>query len=55
MFPQNAVLNLRLGGALLAAGDKPAAAAAYRRAVELNPLLRFGAVQLAKIEKGGSS
>ena len=52
MFPKNAALHMRLGGALLAAGDKPAAAAAYRKATELNPLLRFGVVQLAKIEKG---
>jgi cytochrome c-type biogenesis protein CcmH/NrfG len=52
MFPSNPVLHLRLGGALLASGDKTGAAAAYRRAVELNPLLRVGVVQLAKIEKG---
>ena len=52
MFPKNAVLHMRLGAALLAAGDKPGAAAAYRRAVELNPLLRSGVVQIAKIEKG---
>ncbi len=49
MFPSNPVLNLRLGGALLAAGDKAGAVAAYRRAVSLNPLLRFGVVQLGKL------
>lgn len=53
MFPSNPVLQLRLGGSLLAQGDKTGAAAAYRRAIELNPLLRYGAAQLAKIEKGG--
>jgi Flp pilus assembly protein TadD len=52
MFPNNAVLHLRLGGALLASGDSASAAAAYRKAVSLNPLLRFGAVQLSKIEGG---
>jgi hypothetical protein len=49
MFPRNAVLQLRLGGALMAAGDNAAAAAAYRRATTLNPLLRYAAVQLAKL------
>jgi pimeloyl-ACP methyl ester carboxylesterase len=50
MFPANPVLFMRLGAAQLAAGDKASAAAAYRKALQLNPLLRFGAVQLAKIE-----
>lgn len=50
MFPATPVLLLRLGGTLLAAGDRTGAASAYRRAVELNPLLRFGAVQLAKLQ-----
>jgi pimeloyl-ACP methyl ester carboxylesterase len=52
MFPDKAVLHLRLGNALLAAGDKAGAASAYRRAVSLNSLLRVGVVQLAKIEGG---
>lgn len=49
MFANTPVLFMRLGGALLAAGDKTGAAAAYRKAVQLNPLLRFGAVQLARL------
>jgi pimeloyl-ACP methyl ester carboxylesterase len=49
IFPDTPVLFMRLGAGLLAAGDSTGAAAAYRRAVQLNPLLRFGAVQLAKL------
>jgi pimeloyl-ACP methyl ester carboxylesterase len=49
IFPDTPVLFMRLGAGLLAAGDKAGAAAAYRRAVQLNPLLRFGAVQLTKL------
>ena len=49
MFPNTPVLFMRLGAALATKGDKPGAIAAYRRAVELNPLLRFGAVQLTKL------
>ena len=49
MFPNTPVLFMRLGAALVNAGDKTGAAAAYRRAVQLNPLLRFGAVQLQKL------
>ncbi len=48
LFPRNPVMQMRLGQALLAANDRTGAAAAYRRALELNPMLRFAAVQLAK-------
>jgi cytochrome c-type biogenesis protein CcmH/NrfG len=49
MFPANAVLFLRLGGTRLNAGDRAGAAEAYRSAVHLNPLLRYGVVQLTKL------
>jgi predicted Zn-dependent protease len=50
MFPDMAVLYSRLGGALLAAGDRTGAATAYRAALKMNPFFRFSAVQLAKLE-----
>jgi hypothetical protein len=49
MFPNNAVLHMRLGGALATAGDRAAAADSYRKAVTLTPLLRYGVVQLGKM------
>ena len=50
IFPEAPVLQMRLGAALRASGDRAAAAEAYRRAVALNPMLRFAAVQLARLE-----
>ena len=50
MFPDVPVLYSRLGGALLAAGDRAGAATAYRTALKMNPFLRFSAVQLAKLD-----
>jgi predicted Zn-dependent protease len=55
MFPENPVLFARLGGALLAAGDRTGSAAAYRTAVGMNPFFRFSAVQLAKLENAPPS
>ena len=52
MFPTTPILFGRLGAALANAGDRPAAIAAYARAVEINPLLRYYAVQLAKLQAG---
>ncbi len=49
MFPTTPAMFTRLGG-MLATVDRAAAAAAYRRAVQINPLLRFAAVQLTKLE-----
>jgi hypothetical protein len=49
-FPDKPVLHMWLGGALRASGDRAGAADAYRRAVALNPMLRFAAVQLARLE-----
>ncbi|HWL40514.1 MAG TPA: alpha/beta fold hydrolase [Gemmatimonadaceae bacterium] len=49
IFPRNAVLQMRLGRSLLAVEDRAGAATAYRRAVEINPMLRFASVQLAKL------
>jgi pimeloyl-ACP methyl ester carboxylesterase len=50
LFPRQPALHMRLGAALRAAGDRTGAADAYRRAVALNPMLRFAAVQLARLE-----
>lgn len=50
LFPRQPALHVRLGAALRAAGDRTGAADAYRRAVALNPMLRFAAVQLARLE-----
>jgi pimeloyl-ACP methyl ester carboxylesterase len=53
IFPNTPLVFSRLGTALLATGDRTGAAAAFGRAVELNPFFRFSAVQLAKLEAGG--
>jgi pimeloyl-ACP methyl ester carboxylesterase len=50
LFPRQPALQVRMGAALRAAGDRTGAADAYRRAVALNPMLRFAAVQLARLE-----
>ena len=50
IFPSTPILYGRLGAALATAGDRPGAIAAYSRAVEINPLLRFYAVQLGKLQ-----
>ncbi|HEY0037236.1 MAG TPA: hypothetical protein VGB66_11140, partial [Longimicrobium sp.] len=50
LFPRHPALHVRLGAALRAAGDRTGAADAYRRAVALNSMVRFAAVQLARLE-----
>jgi pimeloyl-ACP methyl ester carboxylesterase len=49
MFPSTTLVFGRLGAALAAAGDTAGAISAYRRALEINPLVRFYAVQLEKL------